>query len=249
MKKIISVLLILTLIFVFTACRENVENGENTTTQGTSQETAVSEEETEETTEEASTEEENTEEETTEEETTAEEATEEETAASDSGPDLTPINQYMDTTGGDWTAEDWIAQASRIYKTACETFFTYVNTSSWLEVDYSAPTVNEHYFKVTNFDSKAEAEAEFFSVFTYNGFATALDEKLIEKDGVLYAAIADRGADVSYEGFEITEIQDVSDGKITFTAVNRYDTGLDPQPFTLRYERGVFRVDGFILPY
>lgn len=233
MKKILSVLMILSLLFAFTACRQNPAEDDSAASRQTS---APAEETEPPATEPAG-------------DAPTEAPTEAPTAETDDADAfLAPVNQYL-PAGETRTEEDWLRAAADAYQTACETFFTYRESSAWLAVDYSAPAISEHYFKVTNFESKAEAEAEFFSVFSYRGFATALDEKLIEKDGVLYAAITDRGADESYEGFEITEIQAVGDGEITFLVVNRHIEGLDPQTFTLRYERDAYRVDYFILPY
>ena len=162
-------------------------------------------------------------------------------------PAFEPVNRYIPASPKDEAG--WKAEAKARFGTACETFFKYMCSSSWLEVDRSAQAIYDIYYPVENFSSLREAEAPFLEVFSEHGFGTALESVLLERDGKLYAALADRGADDAYKGFDIEKIDKISDGYIEFTVRTHYSDGDDLSRFALLWERGAYRVDKFEMPY
>ena len=174
------------------------------------------------------------------EETTAEETTQ----AGD--PAYEPVNRYLDAPLDE---AGWLREGNARYAEACRVFFTYMCSSAWLQVDENAPAIYDVYYPVLNFSSLKEAEADFLTVFSEYTFGTALESILMERDGKLYAAIADRGTDAAYKGFDMEKIDKVGDGYIEFTVRTHYTDGDDLAKFALRYERGAYRVDKFEMPY
>ncbi len=189
---------------------------------------------------------------TTEPETTAEpgsEGTTEEEPTGFTDADLAGVNALLPEGTAPRNADGWIAAAEEAYEKAAATFYKVLFTSDWLELDYDEPGPSPIYTKVTNYETFDDATADFFEVFTKEGFATAPYDRFLEKDGALYAAVEDREKDPSYKGFTVTAISDITDDSVTFVIEAKYPDAYRYSQLTLKYERGDFRVNAFTQPY
>lgn len=250
MYKRLSVFLSLLLAagLLLTACSETqTPTGEVSVT-----EPSVSEEESKESAQSAEPETEAPTETTAEPETTTEpesESLSEEEPTGFSDADLAGVNALLPEGTAPRNADAWIAAAREAYEKAAETFYKVLFTSDWLELDYDEPGPSPIYTKVSNYETYDEATADFFSVFTKEGFATAPLDRFLEKDGALYAAVEDREKDPSYKGFAVTAISDITDDSVTFVIEAQYPDANRYTQLTLKYERGDFRVNAFTQPY
>ncbi len=157
------------------------------------------------------------------------------------------VNQYL-PEGQKLGYTGWCETARGMYETACATFYKTMFTSDWLELDYDVQN-GPAYTKVTNYASVADVSADFFDVFAEETFATAPYDRFQEKEGVLYAAVADRDKDPTYRGYQIAAVADVSDGEIEFAVIMHFSSRDVPATFALKYERGAYRVSRFVMPY
>lgn len=163
-----------------------------------------------------------------------------------------PSQETIGSTG--MTAEQWVAQAQQIYETACETYYTYLCTSSGYTYD-ETDTLDGGYVRITSCDSIEAAEAEFYSVFTQAGHENAFDGMFQTADGKLYGRIGDRGADITYASSQVTALTGSTEDTLTFSVTDSYEdpetgeTSAQENVFTLAMERGVWRVSQFTMPY
>lgn len=163
-----------------------------------------------------------------------------------------PSQDTIGSTG--MTADQWVAQAQQIYETACQTYYTYLCSSSGYTYD-ETDTLDGDYVRITSCDSIEAAEAEFYSVFAQAGHENAFDGMFQTADGKLYGRIGDRGADISYVSSQVTALTDSTEDTLTFSVTSSYedpetgDTSAQEDVFTLVMERGVWRVGQFTMPY
>ncbi|MBR5409894.1 MAG: hypothetical protein IK104_04415 [Clostridia bacterium] len=180
-------------------------------------------------------------------EAVSDDETTEEAPTGFSSEDLEKVNKYL-PEGQKLGFTGWCETARGMYETACVTFFKTMFTSDWLELDYDVQN-GPAYTKVTNFGSVEDVSADFFEVFTKETFATAPYDRFQEKDGVLYAAVADRDKDPTYRGYEISAVAGIIDGEIEFAVIMHFSSRDVPTTFSLKYERGAYRVNRFVMPY
>lgn len=152
------------------------------------------------------------------------------------------------------TAEEWCVQAQQIYTTAAATYYTYLCSSDGFTYDDS-DVIDENWKRVTSCDTLEEAEAEYYSVFARTGHESDLDEQFRVVDDKLYRLCGDRGADISYVDSAVTALTDSTSDTLTFTVVSTYqfpdetESTTQKDTFTLVFERGVWRVGQFTMPY
>jgi len=153
-----------------------------------------------------------------------------------------------------------ISAAQELYKNACETEFRY-HVGCPYNLDYNSYVENSYgwqYYLVTDegYTTIADVEKDYYKIFAEEN-GSDLSEIYIEQDGRLYALDGERGANVFYEGSEITGIIEKSDNKIVFSVDNHY-TGNDMDPgtpvteteqFSVVIKDGEWRVGEFYLPY
>ena len=152
------------------------------------------------------------------------------------------------------TAAEWCTEAQRIYTTAASTYFTYLCSSGGFTYD-PEDTTEDGWTRITSCESIEEAEAEYYSVFAQTGHETDLDSQFRMVDEKLYRLCGDRGMDITYLSSQVTALTNSTDDTLTFSVVSTYE---DPDTaeqstkedvFTLFFERGVWRVGQFTMPY
>lgn len=152
------------------------------------------------------------------------------------------------------TADEWVAEAQNIYTTAASTYFTYLCSSGGFDYDMD-DVVDGNWFHVTNCDTLEEAGAEFYSVFSEAAHESDLDGQLQLIDDKVYRLCGDRGADISYVSSKVTALTDSTADTLTFSVTSTYQYPEEDEittkddVFTLVFERGVWRVGQFTMPY
>lgn len=167
-------------------------------------------------------------------------------------PGAAPENTVIGNTG--MTAAQWCVQAEQIYITAARTAFDYFASGSGLEYDME-DCIDGNWIRVLTYDTIEEAAAEYYSVFAQTGHEQDMEECFRMSDGKLYRAYGSREPDRAYQSSQVTALLDYTDTSMTFQVVNNYqepdggETYTESDAFTLIFERGVWRVGEFNLPY
>ncbi|MFA5658621.1 MAG: hypothetical protein WC900_04995 [Oscillospiraceae bacterium] len=118
------------------------------------------------------------------------------------------------------------------------------NGMFWAEVD---PTRYTSYN-----DLKAELDSVFSSAIT-DGYLSQF--RYVENNGKIYTFEGNRGADISYKGYEFTLIKEVAPDKITFEqTIHRKDFSTESEftenaDLTIIIENGEYKISSFVFPY
>lgn len=147
------------------------------------------------------------------------------------------------------TVSEWLSNAQNIYDNAARMKFRYICPSTYFTCDDSDIKEEGRWIRVTSCETLEEAAADYYSVFAETGHESDLDNSLRMIDGVLYCSAGARGGNMTYQGSEITELTDSTDDTLTFKVISTYDDTTEENIFTLVYERGVWRVGEFTMPY
>lgn len=148
------------------------------------------------------------------------------------------------------TEKEWIEKASDFYEKAQETAFLYLCSNQSIYT-YDMTSVYENkYFLITNFSSLYQATIGYYDVFSREKHLSDFDDFLLEKDGVLYGTASERGEDVTYSGFDISELISESDTEVIFNVISSYTDGeKEENIFSLVLEDDIWKVGEFTLAY
>ncbi len=155
---------------------------------------------------------------------------------------------------------DVLKAAQELFDKACETEWKFTVGSPY-SLDTSQYICNEYgwqFFLITEdgVNSLDDVRNDYHEVFSEN-YEDTLDEVFMEDNGRAYCLNGARGSDVFYEGSEVAEITDRTEGKICFSVKNRYsDDGFGGGAYTenseftvVRDDDGMWRVGSFKSPY
>ena len=135
------------------------------------------------------------------------------------------VNALSGETTQDWGESDWIEWADDMYSRACFTQMEYsCLTNCQLDYDNFITYDDMNFYLCTNFSSKEELYADYYSLFSRVGRENMESDLLLEQDGKIYILPAGRGADISYIDSKVVSASPVGDGTIEFTVENRYYT-------------------------
>jgi hypothetical protein len=156
--------------------------------------------------------------------------------------------------------KELISVATDLYKRACETEWSY-HVGSPYKLDYSTTVEGNFGWEYSLVDDPSittldDVIEDYYKVFSH-AYGNDLDELYIEKNGSVYALAGDRGSDIFYEGFRITEVSRKTESEIFFTVENYYDDSSDDphiEPvvegtFSIVKNGNSWRVGKFKLPY
>ncbi|MBQ8514190.1 MAG: hypothetical protein IJ496_02215 [Ruminococcus sp.] len=147
------------------------------------------------------------------------------------------------------TEEEWLVLGQEMYQQAMELSFRFLCTGSEFPFDMdNLEIIDRTYFRTTCI-SYEEATAPYYELFSRMHHENDFDGLLMEQDGVLYAARAARGMDISYISSEVTELVSVSESEVVFNVHTEYEESEITGTFTLVPEDGFWKVGVFTLPY
>jgi len=156
--------------------------------------------------------------------------------------------------------KELISVATDMYKLACETEWNY-HIGCPYKLDYESTVEGDFGWQYSLVDepsitSFADVEKDYYKVFSEK-YGNDLDELFIEKDGNVYALAAERGSDIFYQGFKITEVSENTGSEVFFTVENYYDASsgdphiipVETSTFSIVKDGNSWRAGEFKLPY
>lgn len=147
------------------------------------------------------------------------------------------------------TEEEWMILGQEMYQQAMELSFRFLCTGSEFPFDMdNLEIIDRTYFRTTCI-SYDDATAPYYEIFSRMHHENDFDGLLMEQDGVLYAARAARGMDISYISSEVTGLVSVSESEVVFSVHTEYEESEITGTFTLVPEEGFWKVGEFVLPY
>lgn len=193
--------------------------------------------------------------------TTEEITTEEVTTEAPKKYTIKDVNARNEETDG-WKKKDWIDYATEMYARACEAMWDYIESPIYkLNYNEVVERDGKEFFQSSYQDTIRGASEEFYKVFAHSEVNEKLfDEIMVEQDGKLFINIESREKNPYYIDSEIKSIDEYQTNMIFFTVESHYydENYLDSdeehittqsRTFSLKYEKGMWKVYDFTIPY